>query len=85
MECQQKASAVRDSHPEMPPLKTESQDLDLDPVARLLRLWQAEQYPDLDRFLADAAPLSPAEFAAVLRVDQRYGGSWESALRPSTI
>ena len=72
---------MRDSHPELRPLETASQDLDLDPAARLLRLWQAEEYPDLDRFLAEAAPLSPAEFAAVLRVDQRY--RWETGERTS--
>jgi hypothetical protein len=72
---------MRDSHPEMRPLETEQQDLDLDPAARLLRLWQAEEYPDLDRFLAEAAPLSPVEFADVLRVDQRY--RWESGERTS--
>src|SRR4051794_16209656 len=81
MERQEKASAMRDSHPEMRPLETAPHDLDMDPTARLLRLWQLEEYPDLDRFLAEAAPLSPAEFADVLRVDQRY--RWESGERPS--
>src|SRR5262249_40894736 len=81
MECQEKASAMRDSHPEMRPLETASQDQELDPAARLLRLWQAEEYPDLDRFLAEAGSLSPAEFAAVVRVDQRC--RWESGERTS--
>src|SRR5262245_46295889 len=72
---------MRDSDPEMRQLTTASQDLDLDPAARLLRLWQAEEYPDLDRFLAEAGSLSPADFAAVLRVDQRY--RWETGERTS--
>src|SRR5262245_18839615 len=81
MECQEKASAMRDSHPEMRPLPAATQDLDLDPPARLLRLRQAKEYPDLDRFLAEAAPLSAAEFAAVLSVDQR--SRWEAGERTS--
>src|SRR5262245_40388485 len=72
---------MRDSQPGMRALGTGSNGPDVDPAARILRLWQTEEYPDLDRFLAEAAPLSPAEFADVLRVDQRY--RWESGERTS--
>src|SRR5262245_42504612 len=41
------------------------------PAARLLRLWQDGSAPNLDAFLAESGDLSPAQLAAVVRVDQR--------------
>jgi hypothetical protein len=35
------------------------------------RLWQQAEPPELDKFLANAGALAPAQVAAVLRVDQR--------------
>jgi hypothetical protein len=42
-----------------------------DPAERLWRLWQQGERPDVSAFLAQAGPLSPAQVAVVLRVDQR--------------
>jgi serine/threonine-protein kinase len=49
------------------------------PADELSRLWHAGLSPDLDAFLAQAEPLSPAELAAVLRVDRRR--RWERGER----
>jgi WD40 repeat protein len=42
-----------------------------EPAQRLWRRWQSGQRPDLDTFLAHCGPLTLAQLAAVLRVDQR--------------
>jgi serine/threonine-protein kinase len=42
-----------------------------DTAGELLRLWAQGGAPDVDAFLAGAGPLSAAEVAAALRVDQR--------------
>jgi serine/threonine-protein kinase len=42
-----------------------------DPARQLWLLWRAGQRPDLGAFLAGAGPLTAAQAAAVLRVDQR--------------
>jgi hypothetical protein len=47
-----------------------------DPAERLQRLWDEGRPPDVDAFLAQAGPLSPAQAAVVLRVDQR--GRWRA-------
>src|SRR5262245_63469418 len=41
------------------------------PADELYRLWQIGRPPDLKAFLASREPLSPADLAAVIRVDQR--------------
>jgi serine/threonine protein kinase len=46
---------------------------------RFQRLWQLGQCPNVDAFLADAGPLSPAQVGAVLRVDQRQ--RWQAGER----
>jgi serine/threonine protein kinase/tetratricopeptide (TPR) repeat protein len=42
-----------------------------DAAQRLWRQWQEGQHPDVDKFLAQAGDLTPAQLAAVLRIDQR--------------
>ena len=50
-----------------------------DAAERLLHLWQAGQRPDVVGFLAQTGPLTPAQLAAVLRVDQRQ--RWQAGER----
>src|SRR5262245_57320646 len=53
------------------PTHTEPADSSADPARRLWQLWRAGQRPDPGEFLRGAGPLSAAQAAAVLRVDQR--------------
>jgi hypothetical protein len=53
--------------------------LDRDPERHLSQLWQQGQRPDVHRFLATAGPLSVAEVAPVLAVDQRQ--RWQQGER----
>jgi predicted Ser/Thr protein kinase len=46
---------------------------------QLVQLWEQGQCPDVDAFLAQAGPLTPAQLSTVLRVDQRR--RWESGER----
>ena len=50
-----------------------------DLAEQLGQLWEQGRRPDVDAFLAQAGPLSPATLAAVLRVDQR--GRWRAGER----
>jgi tetratricopeptide (TPR) repeat protein len=55
----------------LPPTCPEAPLLDTDPADRLAQRWQQGERPDVDSFLAEADPLTPAQLAAVLRADQR--------------
>ena len=59
----------------LPPDTTQPPARVLAPADELSQLWKAGPPPDLEVFLAQAEPLSLAELAAVLRVDQRR--RWE--------
>jgi tRNA A-37 threonylcarbamoyl transferase component Bud32 len=50
-----------------------------DPAEDLSHLWRAGQRPDVDAFVVAAGDLSPAQTAAVLRVDQRQ--RWQTGER----
>jgi WD40 repeat protein/predicted Ser/Thr protein kinase len=50
-----------------------------DPAGQLWRLWRQGQRPDVRQFLAQCGELTPAQVAAVLRVDQCQ--RWQSGLR----
>ena len=50
-----------------------------DAAEQLWQLWRRGQRPDVEAFLAGAGPLSPAELAGVLRVDQRE--RWQAGER----
>jgi WD40 repeat protein len=49
------------------------------PAEQLWALWRRGQRPDVDAFLAQFGPLSPAQVASVLRVDQRE--RWQAGER----
>src|SRR5262245_10661742 len=42
-----------------------------EPADHLWRLWQQDQQPELDAVLAQLGPITAAQLAAVLRVDQQ--------------
>jgi WD40 repeat protein/Tfp pilus assembly protein PilF len=48
-------------------------------IDQLWRLWQDGQAPDVNSLLDEAAPLTPAQLAAVLRADQRQ--RWQAGER----
>jgi hypothetical protein len=50
-----------------------------DPAERLGQLWRQGERPDVDAFVAQAGPLTPAELVAVLRRDQRE--RWQAGER----
>src|SRR5580765_2504632 len=80
MQVRERPRAMRDTQSEtLPPDTPQPPAQILDPADTLYRLWQTGLPPDLDSFIAQSAPFSPSELAAVMRVDQRC--QWEKGQR----
>lgn len=71
--AQAEGAAMKPASPDSTPVQPK------DAAERLWQLWQRGQRPDVDAFLTLAGPLSPADVAAVLRIDQRH--RWQAGER----